>query len=269
MTQFNSETNQLDLYSDCRYLCGLDETADTTSYPIKAFTRNANFALDKVTSFILKTDGWWQYDDTNNSGELLDVSTALVSGTQKYSLVVTWLKIGRVRVKDSGGNWVILEQVERRALNNAQLNASSGDPRGYDLLGNYIYLYPAPNYSVSAGLEVQFQRGNSYFTNSDTTKAPGFASPFHRLISMYAALDFCLINGLSDRAANLANLIGTPPDLDNNQAGSGMVKELIDHYSRRNSDAKISLQPVHDDYGALGLSPGTGVYPTNLNPYGF
>src|SRR5437588_6566058 len=103
--QFSGETNGLDLYSDARYLCGLYETADTTYYPIKAFTRNANLGLDRAESLILKADGWRPFDDTNQTGELLDVTNNLVSGTQKTALSVTWLKIGRVRIKDSSGNW--------------------------------------------------------------------------------------------------------------------------------------------------------------------
>lgn len=273
MTQFNSETNQLDLYTDCRFLCGLETgdgggTPDTTSYPVKAFTRNANFAMDKVISYIFKADGSWEFDDTNNTDTPIGVAN-LVSGQQSYSIPITDLKINRVRISDSQGNWIALTQVNRQDLSDYDLNAPAGDPKKYDLIGNSIYLYPAPSYSYTGGLEMEIQRGASYFAYTDTTKTPGFASDFHRLISMYAALDFCLINGLSDRAANLANMIGTPPDLDNNQAGSGMVKELIDHYSRRDADMRTTLKPVNEDYGQLGLAPGTGIYPTSNNPRGF
>ncbi len=266
---FNSETNGLDLYSDARYLCGLDETSDTTNYPIKAFTRNANFALDKIIAWILKADNIWEFDDTNQTGELLDVTSNLVSGTQKYALATSWLKIGRVRIKNAAGTWVTLLPVNRAQLKDAILTENAGDPRCYDLLGNYLYLYPAPNYSSTGGLEVQFQRGASYFAYTDTTKTPGFASQFHRLISMLAAEDFCQINDLQARAASLMQMIGSPPDLENGQPGSGMVKDLIDFYSQRDVDAKVSLTPVREDYGQIGLNPGSGMYPQgSVNPYG-
>src|SRR5437660_971981 len=126
--QFNSETNGLDLYSDARFLCGLDETSDTTSYPIKAFTRNANLALDRVIALILRADNVWVFDDTNQSGELLDTTTALVSGTSKYALLITWLKIGRVRIKDSAGNWVTLQPTSRAELSDGILTQTSGKP---------------------------------------------------------------------------------------------------------------------------------------------
>lgn len=267
--QFNSETNGLDLYSDARFLCGLDETSDTTSYPIKAFTRNANFGLDHVLQLILKADGGWIFDDTNQTGELLDVSNNIVSGTQKTALSITWLTITKVRIKDSAGTWHTLPELSRKAQSDSQLTSTSGLPTSYFHLGNYLYFDKAPNYSSTGGLEVQFQRGASYFVYTDTTKAPGFASQFHRLISMYAALDYCDINYLPERAQAIRARLGSPPDLANGQPGAGMEKELVDFYSRRDEDAKVSLSIAHDDYGQLGLSPGSGAYPTNLNPFGF
>lgn len=267
---FNSETNGLDLYSDTRFLCGIDETSDTTKYPIKAFTRNANFAMDRVNSLVLKANGWnIPFDDSNQSGELLDTSNNLTSGTQKISLGATWLKIARVRIKDSGGNWITLPEQPRKAQNDGQLTATSGTPSSYFILGNYLYFDKAPNYSSSGGLEVQFQRGASYFAYTDTTKTPGFAPQFHRLISLWPALDFCEMNYLQDRATTIRNRIGSPPDRANNQPGSGLEKELCDFYSQRDIDMKVSISVHKDDYGELGLNPGTGSYGPNFNPRGF
>lgn len=254
--QFNSEANGLDLYSDCRYLCGLDETADTTSYPIKAFTRNANIGLDRVVALILRADNLWMFDDSNQTGELLDISNNLVSGTNKYAMVVTWLKIGRVRIKDANGNWITLKPAQgRKELNDTMLTAPNGTPQYYYLMGGFLYFDKAPNYNSTGGLEVQFQRGASYFANTDTTKVPGFASHFHPLISMYAAIRYCKINGMTERVADIQS------DIDK------LEGELILHYAGRDTDAKISMKPIREDYGQLGLSPGNG--PGNINPRGF
>lgn len=256
--QFNSETNGLDLYTDCRFFCGLETgdgggTPDTTSYPIKAFTRNANLALDVVLAGILKADGWRPFDDTNQTGELLDVSNNLTSGTQKLALSVTWLKIGRVRIKDPSGNWIVLDELPRHQQSTAQLTASAGLPAFYFILGNYLYFDKAPNYSSTGGIEIQFQRGASYFAYTDTTKVPGFATQFHRLVSMLPALDYCDINDLESRSAKLRSRIGSFPDVMNNQAGSGMLKELVDFYSARDTDLQPNLSTKKEDYGQIGL----------------
>lgn len=245
---FNSGTNSL--YADALWWAG----ASTGSFPVDPdFTRSANSALDRVVALILRADKTWQWNDNNLSTELIDTSTALVSGTQKYAISVNWLKIARVRAKDSGGNWVTLEKVDRKQLTDSQL-AASGTPYAYDLLGGYIYLFNIPNYASTGGLEVQFQRGADYFVVADTTKVPGFASQFHRLISMYAALDYLERNGgAGGRVEALRNRIGRPPNPEAGDTGFGMEAELVSFYSQRESDVPPNLGLQGTDYGASAL----------------
>jgi hypothetical protein len=251
MTVFNSESNNLDLYSDCLWLCGL-LSSDTTSYPIKDFTRNANFALDIVTGKIIKAKNW-EHDDTNNSStEILDVTVALVSGTKKYAIPVTWLKIGSpVRVKDSAGNWNTIVHKDRNELTDAQLVAT-GVPTSYDKRGNWIYLSPTPNYAATGGLEVPFQRGASYFVYTDTTKTPGFATPFHRLIALYAALDYCEANNLDKRAKGIKKKI------------EEMETDLVLHYEARDDDEQPSIRLQKEDYGEAELGGNSGSRPNGF-----
>lgn len=249
---YNSETNNLDIYSDGRFWCGIANT-DTTTYPLSDFTRGANFGLDRVTMLILKADGKWQHDDTVQTTELLDVSTALVSGTKKYAIPVTWLKISMVRIKDSGGNWKILNnQKDRKQWSDSQLTASSGEPKEYDLLGNWLYLDKPPNYASTGGLEVTYQRGPSYFITTDTTKTPGFASHFHRLIPLYCALDYCEVNDLAKRSAAIRLKIDK------------LEQELVIHYSDRNVDEGLSITVQSEDYGQSSLGGSV-----STNPDGF
>lgn len=264
--QFSGETNSLDLYSDARTLCGLDAASDTTTYTIKEFTRNANFALDRCNALILKANGWnTPYDDSNQTGELLNISNTLTSGTQKLLLDITWLIIAKVRIKDNAGNWITIPELPRKQETDAQLTAPNGVPSSYFLLGNYLYFDKAPNYTTAAGIEIQFQRGASYFVYTDTTKAPGFATQFHRLISLHGALDFCTYTDMPTREASLRARIGSPPDMMNNQPGSGMEKELVDFYSRKDQDGKTTLIPRREDYGQAGMTNGFG----GNNPRGF
>lgn len=236
--QWDGETTGNDIVTDISFLTGADET---TAYPLVDREHNANRALDRIVALILQCDGIWQWDDTSLSTELLDVTTNLAASTQKYILSVAWLKIAKVRIKDSAGNWITLKPVNRRDLTDAELTASAGTPSKYDILGNYIYLHPKPSYASTGGLEVQFQRGPTYFVSTDTTKTPGFASQFHRLISLYAALDYCDINDLDKRAAKIQKRIDK------------MEADLIAHYSSRDADSKVSFKVPLEDYGQSSL----------------
>lgn len=245
--QFNTGTNSL--YADALFWSG----ANATSFPVDPdFTRSANAWLDIVVSWILRADNTQQFDDTNLSTELLDTTTNLVAGTPKYAISSAWLKIGRVRIKDPNGNWVTLEPVDRRQLSDSDISAS-GTPRRYDKLGNYIYPFPIPNYASTGGMEVQRQRVMDYFVVGDTTKAPGYAPQYHRIISWGAALDYVLANTIPNKAEGLRSMIGEPPDLSTGKPGFGMAKELVEFYADRDRDLKPSLSLEQDDYGGSAL----------------
>lgn len=238
--QISGEANDLDLYSDALFLCGIPLT-DTTTYTLANFVRNANFGLDKVNALAMKADGKWQFNDNNNTTELLDVTTALVAETQKYAIAITWLKIGRVRAKNSAGDFVTLKPVDRSQLSDSQLNATSGDPKYYDKAGNYVYLYPKPSYASAGGLEVQQQMGSTYFTVTATTTVPGFDSRFHRLISFYGALDYLAVNEMTNRMSIVQGKL--------NQ----MEAEFVDAIRSRNESDQPQLKTAREDYGQIGL----------------
>jgi len=249
---FNGDLNSLDLVSDIKYWCGID-SSDTTSYPLKDMARNANFALDRVTALIMRSDATWKWDDTNNSDT--PIATAnLTADTEAYSLAVTYLKIIQVRIKDQQGNWVTLQPKQRRELTDDELTAAAGDPVQYFKIGNKLYLNPKPSYSSSNGLEYQVERGASYFAYNDTTKTPGFATQFHRLISLYASLDYCEANGLDSRANIIRSKI-TP-----------MEQELMEYYSSRANDETPAITLKKTDYGEISLGQDTQY---SNNPDGF
>lgn len=242
--QYQSETNNLDLVSDIDYWAGTDDN----SYPIKAKTRNANFALDKAVALIMKSDQKWEWDDTNNT-DLPIATTSLVANQEDYSLAITHLEIRKIRAKDSNGNWTSPEPVDRRDLTDSELNATAATPTRYFKIGNSVFLNPKPSYASSGGLEIQFQRTASYFAYTDTTKTPGFASQFHRLISLYAARDYCAVNSINNRLKVIDNEI------------QKMEADVIDFYSVRNRDEKQSLRTQKSDYGEIALgTQGRSVY---------
>ncbi len=256
--KFNPATASESLYQDALYWSG----ATSSTYPVDPdFTRNANFALDTVTGYIQRADSSWEYQDNNESGELIDSTIALVSGTAKYAITLTWLKITRVRVKDPNGNWVTLKPVSRRELSDAQL-AATGTPWAYYKLGKYLYLVGTPNYSQTGGLEVQLQKGAQHFATDDTNEEPGFAPQFHRLVSLLSALDYTDTNEMERRSQKIRQRIGVFPEAG--IIGSGMLLELAEFYSDRDKDGADHLSLAHEDHGASAMADGI-----SSNPRGF
>ena len=244
--QYNSEANSDDLVSDAKFWCGID-SSDTTTYAAADMARNANRGLDSVVSLIFKSDNGWDWDDTNYA-DLPMGTTTLVDGQSDYSIPVTHLRILKLRVKDSTGTYKTIEPATMKTLPDDILTATAGMPRYYVKVANSIFLYPKPSTSfvtATAGLEVQFQRGGSYFVVGDTTKTPGFASQFHRLISLHMALDYCDINDLDKRAAKIRNAI------------TKMENELVEFYSDRARDEQTSIRLKREDYGQGALGSNT------------
>jgi hypothetical protein len=223
--------------------------AATTDYPFAEFVQSANVWLDKVVAVIMRNDNTWEFEDTNNT-DLPLATTSIVAAQEDYSLAASHLKILRVRAKDNQGNWVTLQPIQRRQLTDDQLR-STGNPEGYDKLGNSLFLNPIPDYASSGGLELQFQRGGNYFDTDDTTKEPGFASPFHEIIALGAALDFCDINGKDKQANAIRARLGVEPI--GNVEGSGLLGALASHYRTRDYDRPqtISLKQSNRSRGLL------------------
>jgi len=61
------------------------------------------------------------------------------------------------------------------------------------MIGNNIELFPAPNYASTGGLKLYFDRDSVDFAYTDTTKPPGFASPYHEAIAVGSAMEWLKI----------------------------------------------------------------------------
>ncbi len=236
--QFNSGNNSI--ISDVRWWCRLPSD-DTTLYPVADIRRNANMAMDRVSTLIMRSDNSWEWDDFNNEngdGEAtLPLSTGDLEANQEdYALTLSHLKVIRVRVKDPNGNWLTLQPISRRELSDSQI-ASTGTPSGYDKLGNSIFLTPIPSYGSTEGLEIQYQRPAVYFDADSDAVEPGFAPQFHRLISLYAALDYCDIH-LPDQAQKIRARI------------EALETELVDFYGDRDRDQlpKMTVEPTIEPF---------------------
>lgn len=223
---FSDTSTDGGIVQEARWLVG----ANTTSYNIKDLTRNINRRYAEAVSMIFQADGRVQWDDTNHASDAI-YPTNLVSGTQGYSMLVSHLRITRVEVQDPDGNWARLQPIDQNdvPLSLTDFEDTDGQPRYYDIIGNKINLYPAPSYSATNGLKWWFQRSPDYFTTSDTTQEPGIAEPFHRYLSLGAALDYSIKNNLDIRNR-------LKEELDE------MREAMQAFYNRRNGDENIIMK---------------------------
>jgi len=213
---------------------------DTTDYPLKEKARNCNRWLDRVVSLILQADNRWQWDDTNQT-DLPIATTSLVANQQDYSISTAgFLRILKVECKNSAGNWIALKQIDINQLKGTAMSEYrkiAGTPAEFDLLGESVFLYPKPSYTSSGGLKVYFQRVPDYFAADDTDQEPGFAAPFHRILSYGAALDYAIAKEMQGKIPLLQNEINK------------LEVALIDFYSTRNRDFKQRITLEKGEYG--------------------
>ena len=188
--EFSNSVNKQGLVEDIDFLCG----TNSSSYPLNDKVRNINQAYQDVVRLIWECCDTWQYDDSNAT-DIPKVLTTLASGTQEYAVPSTAQKIRRIEVKDVNGNWIKLQPIDYKELGVAlpEFLKTDGLPIYYDLVGNYINLYPTPSSTYiteASGMAVYIDRNVSLFTSASTTGVPGFTPQFHRLISLQVALDF-------------------------------------------------------------------------------
>lgn len=219
-----------DINAEARALCD----ADSTSYTAADLLRRINYAYEQVIGWILDADGTWQWDDTNYTNLPVGTQT-LVNAQKAYSFNDKFLEIESVQVKDVNGNWIILKPIEQRQWSDTQPLEedfeTDGLPEYYDKVSDdTIKLYPAPDNGVSvtlaSGLKVKFRRTADVYTSAQVTtgtKEPGFASPYHVILSYMAALPYCL-NYKKDRVPMIEKRI------------MELKADLITHYTKRSKD---------------------------------
>lgn len=225
--QFYYATNKDDLYSDIDYLCG----STSASYPILDKRRNIYNAYNDVSRLIWEVAYGWQYDDSNRT-DLPVAQTTLVHGQQDYAMPTNSQRIERVEVKNSGGDYVKLKAIDTRDIGVAidEFQETAGMPIYYDMIGRSIMLYPTPasgDVTLASGLQVVVSRDVSAFASASTAE-PGFARPFHRLLSLSAAIDFTRDSQEQQRFVQMRDRL---------------EKGLIRFYSKRSEENRTSIEP--------------------------
>src|SRR3990167_3979043 len=192
--------------SDINAEARLLTNTDTTSYTAANLLRRINAAYEIVIGWIINADGTWQFDDSNYTDQprgTLD----LVEGQQAYTFNSDYLQIEMIELKDTSGNWRRITPLDHSDLGGVSpdeyYGMTSGSPNigmqeHYDLFTDDSFrLYPAPtsgSVTLTAGLRVTFKRTADLFTSAQVTtgtKTPGFASPYHIILSYMAAIPYC------------------------------------------------------------------------------
>lgn len=223
-----------DINAEARDLCD----ATTTAYTAASLLRRINEAYERVIAWILVADGTWQWDDSNYT--TLPVGTQTLIAAQKaYTFNDKFLEIEEVQVKDIDGNWHILTPLDQSEYSDYdpldEEFETDGLPEYYDKVSeDTIRLLPAPaaaDCTLASGLKIKFRRTADLFTSAQVTtgtKEPGFASPFHYVLSYMAAIPYCM-KYKKDRVALYEKRV------------SGYKKDIIDHYSRRERDKRTVM----------------------------
>ena len=171
---------------------------------LKVMTSRVNASFDSIMPKLLSFSDTIRWDDTNHTD--LPIGTLnLVSGQVDYTVAeddnsLDILNLTNVRILQSATDteYVDLQRIyidDPLAPEVMSPNPSNtGIPSHYLERGNTIFLYPEPNYSATAGIKLFFEREQSYFASTDTTKEPGIPKPFHELLFLMAALDWLLVN---------------------------------------------------------------------------
>jgi hypothetical protein len=227
------------LIQECEtWLFGNDYGAISGSTTMLAtFTRLLNHGLNEVTTAIMEVDGRWQYDDSNYT-DFPVATTTLVDNQQDYQLSASHVKILGVEVKKSDGDYYVirpldLQEICRKGLSVTEFFDEKGLPQYYDVTGDSVKLYPAPDatqVTTTAGLKVFFQREPDYFTTDDASRTPGIPSLFHDVPALYACNKYAKSNQMSEKAREL------DAEIEKRMA------VLLRFYSKRNTDQKPRLQ---------------------------
>lgn len=218
-----------EIKSDIDFLCG----STSATYSDTNKIRNVNIAYRDVARVIWESDGGWKYDDSNAT-TLPKAHCTMVHNQQDYTLPTTALAVNRVEIMDGGGNWVKLNPLDPQDVRTGlpeYLGGSGGTPVAYELVGNSVLLYPTPlssSVTLTNGLMVYVDRDITSIATSATTTEPGFAAPFHRILSYAASIDFT-------QDANQRQFLAVQKDR--------LERGLVRFYSKRAPEVKTKIKP--------------------------
>lgn len=198
--KFNDTTDGTGAFQEIDDICN----SDINSYPAKSKTRRINAAVDRFFTLAFQSDGRWNWEDPNRDTAPIETLN-LVANTQSYNLddfTSEVINVLRFEILDSAtGTPQLLKKLDRSKVEGALTNyqTTAGIPKEYDLVGEYIYLYPKPSYNSTGGLRIYTQRNKSEFVYTDTTKVLPVPSLFTQYICRLASLPYLIETGKASK----------------------------------------------------------------------
>lgn len=231
--EFSNSVNKNGLVEDVDFL----SQTNSDTYPLVDKVRNINNAYYNVNRLIWEAADGWQYDDSNKT-DMPIATTTLTHNQKNYTIPSTAQRIQRIEVKDQHGDWSLLSQIDIHDIDGSinEYLETAGLPQYYDIIGDSVFLYPSPSSAYVAGsddMQIYFDRCITEFTTASTTSSPGFAAPFHRILSLSAAIDN------EKDSQKLQRMVGEKNDL---------VAGLKRFYSHRNVERRVSIRPAARKY---------------------
>jgi len=212
MAQLSDTTNQSGLVQRVEFWSRLPY--GSSGDVLRTIINNLNVSFDKLLTRLLSFSDQIRWDDNNHTDAPIG-RVDIVSGQADYKITAddntkAILNVTNVRILNSATATDYTE-LERMLLSDPRVpdvmspnSDNSGTPTHFLEAGNRIYLYPEPNYAVSAGIELFFGREQSEFTvtgtSADDTTKPGIPKQFHELLALRAAKSYVAVQRPTDSA---------------------------------------------------------------------
>ena len=241
---FSNTTTKNGLIQEIEFWTNLgDGTISGDAVLLPQITNRINRAYDRLMPRVLSHDTNQRWDDTNQpthpigtadivSGQNDDTFLADSAGNSilnitkilaKQSATATDFGVELFKVipgdntqlygSQSGQIGTIDSSEETRVL--SPFAADVGIPLKYVEKGNSFFVWPIPNFSVSGGFKIFFERTPIYFLSTDTTKTPGIPAIFHPLLALYASEDWLTLHKPGNQVL-LAKIASKITDMENN-----------------------------------------------------
>lgn len=241
--QFNETTNLTGLIQSAEEWSRLGKAQISGNTDrLKRFTRLINSNYHKVVTMIFESMDGWDFDDPNLANTGFIKTYNLVADTASVTLPVAdkILKVKRVEITYDGTTWYHAAPIDINEYGDVSVQATiAGHFKQtqpyYDLVGNYVYLYPVPEANSTNGLKLWVAREVDEFTTADTTQEPGFDEPFHEMLAVGASRDYAIQEGLSN-TESLAAVF------------SEYEQRLRRYYGKKEDDRHLVLKSTNESY---------------------